>query len=429
MQGPCNGSRRRFLQTSAAAGAALAAADQVTGAPQQGAPESSIPQVTLGGTGQKVTKLGMGSSWSIDPGFVQKALALGVRYIDTSESYENRRAEQVIGQVLDRTGFRKDVYLVSKTTRYRGVADPVPVFLSEIEGSLERLQTDYLDCYYIHGISGDYLKMLKDPAVKGVFERLKSEGKIKFAGFSCHDPYLPELLETAADVGWIDQVMIQYNFRFTNRRRRGGPAQDSDPVAVRTFHDKLQRAVDKASAANIAMVAMKTQGGAEAVLSAVDNEQELFKADQTLKRMKEEGVKKQVAALKAAWADERMHVVVSEMTTTRQLAENIGASKEPLTVKEARLLEEHRQQTENLFCHGCGHLCESPANGVPVAKVMRYLRYYSAYGKRQAARELYQALPAEARNVARADLEAAERACPHGLPVVKLMTIADRHLS
>jgi hypothetical protein len=63
-----------------------------------------------------------------------------------------------------------------------------------------------------------------------------------------------------------------------------------------------------------------------------------------------------------------------------------------------------------------------------VATVLRYLRYYAAYGKRSEARALYQALPAEARDLARADLAAAERACPRGLPVANLVQLADTHL-
>ena len=124
-----------------------------------------------------------------------------------------------------------------------------------------------------------------------------------------------------------------------------------------------------------------------------------------------------------------MQVVVSEMTTRSDLRENITASRDPLTAKEAAQLEDHRQKTQNLYCHGCGHLCETAAKGVPVATVLRYLRYYSAYGKRQEARALYQALPAAARSLATADLEAAEKACPHGLPVVDLVRLADRRLA
>ena len=61
-----------------------------------------------------------------------------------------------------------------------------------------------------------------------------------------------------------------------------------------------------------------------------------------------------------------------------------------------------------------------------VADILRYLRYHEVYGKRQRARELYQALPPEARDLATADLAAAQAACPHGLPVVELLHRADR---
>jgi predicted aldo/keto reductase-like oxidoreductase len=117
------------------------------------------------------------------------------------------------------------------------------------------------------------------------------------------------------------------------------------------------------------------------------------------------------------------------MTNRNDLRENVAASRDELTPKEARLLEEYRQQTANLYCHGCGHLCETAARGVPVATVLRYLRYYACYGKREQARALYQALPAEARNLAAADLEAAEKACPFSLPVIELVQRADRLMS
>ena len=69
------------------------------------------------------------------------------------------------------------------------------------------------------------------------------------------------------------------------------------------------------------------------------------------------------------------------------------------------------------------------AKGVPVATVLRYLRYYEAYGKRQEARALYQALPPASRALAEADLDGAEAACPYGLPVAELIRTADRRLS
>ena len=395
MEATCGGNRRRFLKTAATAGAALASANTLLA--QAGA-KDAVPTVTLGKTGAKVTKLGMGTSWALTPSFVQAAIFSGVRYIDTSESYENTKSEKVIGEVLERTKMRDQVYLVSKNSKGHATGDAAKkAFETRLDESLARLKTDHVDAYYIHGISGKEIGMLRDPGVQAAFEHLKKVKKIRFAGLSCHDAKLVEILDLAAEVGWIDQIMFKYNFRDVN-------------------HDGLQRAIDKASKANIGLVAMKTQGGA-------------VNFPDKMKALQEKGFKKEVAAIKTVWMDERMQVVVSEMTNFSDLRENIAASREALTPKEARLLEEHRKATAHLYCHGCGHLCESSAQGVPVATVLRYLRYYEAYGKRQEARALYQALPPAARALAELDLSGVDAACPFGLPVADLLKTAHRRLA
>lgn len=403
MSNPCGGSgggnRRQFLKTAAATGAAAAA---VSPASVMAADE--FPTVTLGKTGVKVTRLGMGTSWTVQPSFVQASIFEGVRYIDTAEGYEKGNSEKTIGEVLERTKKRKDVYLVTKNSSYRNAKGEraLTVFEGALAKSLERLRTDYTDAYFIHGITAEQIPMLRDPGVKAAFESLKKAGKIKFAGLSCHDKGLVQVVEAAAEVGWLDQIMIQYNYR----------TMDADAI---------KRAVDMASKANLGLVAMKTQGGAGEFKPAAG-------AARQFKDFVDKGFKKEQAAIKSVFADERFHVVVSEMTNRQMLKENMAATVEPLDRKAAKLLEEHKQRTANLYCHGCGDLCETAAKGVPVATVLRYLRYYSVYGKRSEARALYQALPPEARDLASADLAAAERACPHGLPIVTLIGRADKQL-
>ena len=400
MEGFCEGgSRRQFLKTTAVSGAVLASDSPLMAQ----APKSSIPLVTLGKTGVKVTKLGMGTSWKVAEGFVQRAIAAGVRYIDTSETYENGKAEIAVGNVLARTGQRKDIYLVTKNSRYERAKGSAraKTFVTQLEASLKRLQTDYVDCYYMHGISGADIDIFTDPDVIKTFENLKKSGKIKFAGFSCHDGMLAELIEAGAKCGWIDQMMIAYNFRTMDA-------------------DKLRRAVDVASKANLGIVAMKTQGGAKE-----------FKAGEDVPKMNaliDKGFKVHQAAIKSVLNDDRIHAAVSEMTNYDELSENMGSVLNPLTPKEARLLDEHKALTANRYCHGCGHLCESVAKGVPVATVFRYYRYYEAYGKREEARALYQALPAESRAIADLDLAGLDDACPHGLPVADLLKRADGRL-
>jgi predicted aldo/keto reductase-like oxidoreductase len=398
----CGGrdNRRAFLKTAAAAGGAAAIAS--TGSAWADPQAQGVPTVTLGKTGQKVTVLGMGTSWAVAPSFVQLALKSGVRYIDTSETYENGNAEKVVGAVLERTNMRKDVYLVTKNS-HRKIGGPRAhdAYLKQLTDSLERLRTDYVDCYYLHGVGGREIALLRDPDVKAAFEKLKKSGKIRFCGLSCHDARLPEILDTAAQVGWIDQVMFKYNFRDVGGRDR---------------YDDLNRAIDKASKAKLAIVAMKTQGGA---VNFPDKMAEL----------QAKGFKKEVAAIKTVWQDERMHVAVSEMVNSDNLRENIAGSQNiALSARELELLEQYRLATAHLYCHGCSQHCEPHAGGVAVAEILRFLRYDEVYGKRTRARELYQALAPQARDLASADLAAAEAACPHGLPVVELIERAARRM-
>ena len=244
--------------------------------------------------------------------------------------------------------------------------------------------------------------MLRDPGVKAAFEALKKAGKIRFAGLSCHDAKLVEVLEAVAEVGWLDQVMIKYNFRDVGGKDR---------------HDDLQRAIDKCSKANIGLVAMKTQGGA-------------VNFPDKMKQLQEKGFKKEVAAIKTVWQDERMQVVVSEMTTFSDLRENIAASNDALTAREARLLEEHRKLTANLYCHGCGHLCETAAQGCPgrrPSSATSATTRSTASASRPAPST--RPCPPVSRLLVDANLHAAEAACPHGLPVVDLMKRADLRLA
>jgi len=178
--------------------------------------------------------------------------------------------------------------------------------------------------------------------------------------------------------------------------------------------DVIRRAVDAATKANLGIVAMKTQGGAGS-FREID-------AAPKFKEFVDKGFKKEQAAIKTVLSDERIHLVVSEMTDRDMLRDNMAAStNQTLSFRDQRLLDEYRLATSHLYCQGCGHNCEPAAGGVPVADILRFLRYDEVYGKRRRARELYQALPPEARQLVAADLAAAQAACPHGLPVADLL--------
>ncbi len=124
---------------------------------------------------------------------------------------------------------RKDVYLVTKNGRGK-VGGPRASQLTSSgstpawngSGPTTSIATTST------ASTGGEIPLLSDPDVKAAFEKLKKSGKIRFCGLSCHDRRLPEIVTAAAECGWIDQIMIQYNYRTMNgdddppRPRRGG---------------------------------------------------------------------------------------------------------------------------------------------------------------------------------------------------------------
>jgi len=383
--------RREFLGALGAGtlfGSAISSLTTVEEAEPPEEQEAGIPRVTLGRTKRKVARLGIGGSWNVHLPLVLQAFKLGVNYIDTSENYG--KSESVYGQAIEKFGRRKDLFLVTKT------GQPDPAALEQhLRGSLERLRTDYVDAYFLHGLSSP--ATLQEPALKEGVERLKQSGKAHFFGFSCHHQRLPEVLEAAAACGFVDVIMLKYNFR------------DCDS-------DALNRALDKCSEAKIGLAAMKTQAGGP-------TKPEVFEPFQ------QRGFNPHQAALKAVWADQRLHVAVSEMTTFEQLAQNTAAAREPLTEEEAAALRSYARATDHLYCRGCDHLCGGACGQkVAVSDVLRCLMYHDYYGQPERARAAFAVLPAAARDLAGADWEAAARACPHGLPLARWMARASEVL-
>lgn len=381
-------SRRDFLAQTAALGAG---ALLTIGAPGVLQAQRTVPTVKLGKTGAVVPKLSFGSAFNLTPQLVRVALNEGLTYIDTAEGYNNGNSERSVGEMLAKLDKRKDCFIVTKTGRHN------PAGLSErLQGSLERLQTDYVDAYYLHNLGNT--DMLNDE-MKSAADKLKKEGKIKYFGFSSHHRNMIETLEKAAEVGFVDIIMFKYNF------------WDYD-------NDALNKAIDKCAKANIALVAMKTQGGAATVAGKVD-------------QFKSKGFNPYQAALKAVWEDDRIHAICSEMTNLKQVRENTAAARDKtMGALERQQLEEYANANSHLYCRGCGNLCESQVNGdINIADTLRYRLYHTGYGKPEDARRLFAELPTSARNIAQVDFSAAEKACPHRLPIGKMMNEAVQMLT
>ncbi|SFE03251.1 Predicted oxidoreductase [Lentibacillus persicus] len=140
---------------------------------------------------------------------VRTAVENGVNFIDTAYLYGPGRSEELVGEAIKETGKRKDLILATKgSVKFVGEEmqnDNTPSFLKqEVENSLKRMQTDYIDLYYIHypdGVTPGYEAV-------GALKELKDQGKIRAIGLS---NFSPDQLKEANTDGYVDVYQGEYN--------------------------------------------------------------------------------------------------------------------------------------------------------------------------------------------------------------------------
>ena len=149
---------------------------------------------TIGKTNTKISKISLGcmsfgakSEWMIEldeaKPIIDCALDLGITFFDTANAYSNGRSEEILGELLK--DCRDDVVIGSKV-RYQMGDNPHDVGLSkqqikkQIEKSLERLQTKFIDLYQIH--RWDYETPIEETLV--ALDQLVKDNKVGHIGAS-----------------------------------------------------------------------------------------------------------------------------------------------------------------------------------------------------------------------------------------------------
>ena len=400
----CN--RRTFLKAAGWTGlgsllSPLAGSKDAIGADMLAADNLPIAKRPFGRTGEQVAMLSLGGIFDIPNNqlLLKQAVRWGVTYWDTANSYMGGDSEKGIGKYFSRfPEDRKKIFLVTKSGAWtlKGMD-------RHLHRSLERMQTDTIDLFFVHGIS-DISEM--DDDIKRWSEKMKSEGKIRFMGFSTHSN-MEECLADAPALGWIDGIMMTYNYRLMHT-------------------DSMRAAVDACTEAGIGLTAMKTQGGGQV---RTHNETELKLAGRFVKK----GFTNGQAKLKAVWENPQIAAICSQMPSLSLLSANVAAAANQtrLGKTEHRLLQQYALETASDYCTGCTRICGSVLEkAVPIGDVMRCLMYSRSYGDHQRARAKFQAFgPTVHRRLADLDYSKAEKRCPQRLPIGKLMQEAIDELS
>jgi aryl-alcohol dehydrogenase-like predicted oxidoreductase len=396
--------RRQFLKTPLlvpAAGTAFAASATLASAPAEKARVQRY--APLGRTAMRISDISFGAGQVPSASLVLRAIEQGVNYFDTAPDYG--QSERVIGEALAKLGQRDKVYIASKFCRPVGYEEgvshlqpgsTVADYKSAVEGSLKRLQTDYLDAVFVHAIGGvnnyerERQRLLDEPMLTA-FDALRKEGKVRYLAVSSHGPYhMERLLTDAIESGRFDYLMPAFNF---------------------LKFPKVPDVLRLAAARGVGVVAMKTLAGArDAGVAATE-------------------VPFEQAAFKWVLKHPEVAGLVVTMKRVSDLDLFLPASGQAFTALDQQALDRYAALYGADYCRtGCSACEPACPLGVPIASILRFEMYFRDYGDQKRAMQEYAALDRRAEACAACPAEPCAAACPHGLPVAAKLMAAHRDL-
>ena len=319
----------------------------------------------LGRTGLAVTALGFGAlpiqRCTMDEAgpVLHAALDAGVNFVDTARGYTD--SEEKIGRHI--ASRRQEYYLASKSfSRDKaGMA-------RDIDISLSKLQTDYIDLYQVHNIKtrADIDAVFAPGGALEALEDARQAGKIGHIGVSGHNM---ELLVEALGSGRFSTVQAPFNFVESQAEEALFPLARKE---------------------NIGIIVMKPLGGGM-----------LDKFDLALRFIIGHDITTAIPGM-----DEVSHV-----------EENLAALKNyrPLTPEESAELKRLAESIGASFCRRCGYCIPHCAAGLEIPTLFIFHLQYTKYNMKTVIPPRYAAMHAKASDCI--ECGACERHCPYDLPI------------
>jgi len=262
------------------------------------------------------------------------AIEGGVNFFDTAYFYPG--SEVTLGEILAKNNKRKDIYLATKLPLGRcKTADSFEVLFNE---QLRRLQTDYIDYYFMHNISSyDQWKGLQEMGVEEWLAKKMASGQIRQVGFSYHGSQ-GDFFKVLDSYPWTF-CMIQYNYYDENYQagKKG-----------------LQAAAEK----GMAVIIMEPLLGGRLAVGLPKQAEEAFK-----------NVNPQLAPADWAfwwlWNQPEVTVALSGMKSTEILEANLRSISNfrPLTQEELAVYPEVVEifrKSYKINCTGCNYCLPCP---------------------------------------------------------------------
>jgi predicted aldo/keto reductase-like oxidoreductase len=329
---------------------------------------------------------------------IRYAIDHGVNYVDTAYVYHRGNGEALVGKAL-RDGYRQKIRLATK----------MPVWLVKsqedmdkyLDEQLSRLKTDCIDFYLLHGLDRERWEQLDKLEVTKWAERKMDESKFRHFGFSFHDEY--EVFKKIVD-GYDDWTFcqIQYNY------------MDSDYQAG-------TRGLEYAASKGLAVVVMEPIAGGRlaarppSAIEAIWNE---AKVKRTLADW----------ALQWVWNHSEVSVVLSGMSTMKQVKENIESAEHSgsgtLRKSELAIIDRVRAKYKEagfIGCTGCRYCMPCP-EGVDIPQIIVLYNEYFTKDRDDALKSKYwEHITPESQAKRCMRCRRCEELCPQKLPISHIL--------
>ena len=328
----------------------------------------------FGKTNEKVSILGFGAMrlpvMENDPTKIDEKEAInmirysidhGVNFIDTAypyggfDMYKGGQSEPIVAKAL-KDGYRERVKLSTKLPSWLiETRKDMDKYLNE---QLERLETDAIDFYLIHGVTKTYWEKLKELGFEEFLDQAIADKKIKYAGFSFHDRF--EFFKEVVDHYDWSFCLIQYNYLDEN---------------YQAGKEGLEYAFNK----GLGVATMEPLKGGQIAANIPDEIKDAF--DQAV-------VKRTPAewALRWVWNHSDVSVVLSGMNTMEDVKENLriasDAQSNSLSTKELNVIDQAKQVFKDkleIGCTGCGYCLPCP-QGVDIPENFAKYNDYGLFG-------------------------------------------------
>jgi aryl-alcohol dehydrogenase-like predicted oxidoreductase len=207
--------------------------------------------INLGRTGMKVSKLCLGCmtygvpdrglhAWTLDEEksrpLIRQAVEAGINFFDTANSYSDGTSEEIVGRALKDFAKRDEVVIATKVF-FAPQGQPLlgglsrKAIMTEVDKSLRRLGTDYIDLYQIH--RWDYATPIEE-TLEALHDVVKA-GKVRYIGASSMAAWqFAKALYTADLHGWTRFVTMQnhLNLLYREEEREMLPLCEAEGVGV-----------------------------------------------------------------------------------------------------------------------------------------------------------------------------------------------------